>query len=250
MGCSKYISVFLLAAFVAISSAAAGDAAKQHVAASWQSLSVKKGLGEDFSLTLRGEYRCKDDFRCDDLWFIRLTAGYKLNSHFSTALSADWFNVSQTLSQRGEVTLLPWMKHSRRLLADVSGKMSYERWTLAQRERYVYGRTSERKLDAYDGQGLYCQIVQPAAGSMLLRSLTTLSYKPADSCLSPYVAAELFNSLQRGDGMVLQQCHIFAGTGIKLDAVNTLKLYYVCQVKQPSGKHLHTLAVDYVITLP
>ena len=36
----------------------------------------------------------------------------------------------------------------------------------------------------------------------------------------------------------------------ELDAVNALKLYYVCQVKQPSGKHLHTLAVDYVITLP
>ena len=58
----------------------------------------------------------------------------------------------------------------------------------------------------------------------------------------------------RPAGLLVKEIKNFAGTTVTIKkgekAVNALKLYYVCQVKQPSGKHLHTLAVDYVITLP
>lgn len=224
--------------------------AQENVAGAWASLSVNKNLGKGFSLALRGEYRCKDNFASDELYFFRLTGSYRICDYLSAAIAYDYFTSQQGSSTSDGLSIDSWKKHSHRALADLTGNYKTHGFTFSLRERYVYAYNLSSTVAARDDAGMYVSHETPSGTSHLFRSCPTVSYRIGESAFTPYISAEFYNSLNSGDRFKLQQWHLFAGTNIKLDKVNSLKVYYVMQTKNPSGKHIHCIGLDYTITLP
>ena len=224
--------------------------AQKESMATWTSLSIKKNITPKFGLTFRSEYRSQNNMKDTEMYFFRLTGNYKICPHLSVALAYDWHNAYQGHSAKGNLAVDSWIKHSHRILADIQGAYKYQLLNFTLRERYVYANAVSTDAAAKDENGLYQTWSSPDGESHLLRSMPTVTYSIPNSMFSPYVAAEFFNSLNEGDNFKLNQYHLFAGTNIKLDKTNSLKVFYVFQKKQTADKILHTIGFDYIISLP
>lgn len=232
-----------------LSFCAATLAAQENVAALWTSLSVKKQFEKGASLQAYGEYRCKDNFASTDLFFLRMTAGYSFCPYVSAAVSYDFFGSQQSASLRDGVSVNPWMKHSHRMLADVIGSYKTGDWSFSLRERYVLAYAMPASVAGSDPEGLYVDYDFAPGLSHVFRSCPTVTYHIPDTRFRPYLSLEFYNSLMPADKFLLQQLHLFAGTSVKLSNALSMKLFYLCNMKLPSQKYLHTLGVYFMVTI-
>lgn len=223
--------------------------AQEHAAALWTSLSVKKQFEKGASLQVYGEYRCKDNYTSTDLFFLRFTAGYKFCPYLSGALSYDFFGSQQGKSVRDGISINPWMKNSHRMLVDLTGAYKYKDWSFTLRERYVMAYAMPATVAGADSLGMYTDYDFAPGLSHVFRSCPTVSYHIPDTRFSPYVSVEFYNSLNPSDRFLLQQLHLFAGTSVKLCDALSMKLFYLCNMKVPSKKYLHTLGVYFMVNI-
>lgn len=226
----------------------------QEEAALWTCVSIDKKFDKGWNMTLRGEYRAKENLSATDLYFVRLTGGYRICPYLSTALTYDYLTVQQnrkSFSDGGSRD--SWKKHQHRMLADLAGRYSKAGWTISLRERYVLAYAMPTVVTDCDADGMYHRTRLQGGLGHVLRSYPSLSYHIGESRWTPFVAAEFYNNIEAGKRFELQQYHLFAGTTCKLDAHNSIQLAYIFQSKfsggEPLGRHLHTMALYYFISL-
>lgn len=240
---------FLLLLF-ALSLSAALFAQGEDCAASWTSLSIKKNFEHGLGLTFREELRTKDNISAIDVFFIRLTGTYKPCPYFSTSLAYDFFGAPQKTSMKSGLQLASYLKSSHRALFDLNGMASAGQWSFSLRERYVFAYTMPAEVSAADSLGMAVTASLPSSTAHLLRSYPQVSYAIPDTRWAPFLGVELYNSIRPADRFQLQQYHVFAGTSFKVDKVHSFRFAYIFQHKVPTNKRLHTLDLEYIITLP
>lgn len=221
----------------------------ENVAGTWSSVSLSHGFEHGLVLTARGEYRSTNNLSATDVFFFRLTGSYKPCPYFSTAITYDLLFSKKTGAVRDGIALAPYLQPHHRMLYDLSGMYQKNGFSFLLRERYVLARVCAMDLAGCDAEGMYQTYHQSAGYTHTLRSMPQLTYQIGDTRWAPFVAVELYNDLAPGAGFKLQQYHLFAGTNVKLDDRNSLRLFYVMQHKVPNDKIVHTIGVDYFVKI-
>lgn len=205
-------------------------AASEDVAGTWSSVTVKKTWKTGLGYQLHGQYRSTDNLSRTDCAFFRGYLTYAPCPYFSTAVAYDLLLKPTTEQQ----DFLSVVLTTHRFLFDLNGQYAYKGWNFSLRERYVMSYS-----------GTY---------GHLLRSYPQIAYRIKDTRFTPFVAAEFFNSIKPGDKFRLRETHLFAGTSFKVNDVHSFRFYYVMQMKHvavpPAAERVHTIAVDYIVSLP
>lgn len=228
--------------------------AANDMAATWTSFNLKQGFEHGLSLTLRGEFRSRDNITTTDVYFFRLTGAYKPCPYLSLGLAYDFLSSHQNASQRDELLIPTYYKHSHRMLADATFMAKAGQWNFSLRERYVMAYSMPVSLIATNNANNTQEVYLPGGLSHTMRSMPQIKYAIFGTGWAPYVAVELYNSANIGDLFKLQQYHLFAGMSYKVNDMHSFNFFYVLQHKSPtthpSGKRYHTIGIDYTITLP
>lgn len=248
--------ILLLGAFVLSFSAFAAEDAPaveaSDFAATWTSLTVKKNFEHGLGLSLRGELRTKDNISAIDYFFVRLTGTYQPCKYVLLGLAYDYIGYPQEASMKSDLLLDPYLKSVHRADFMITGSYKINQWNLSLREFYAFGYTIPASVPAVDSLGQSTTYVIGSSMSHTLRTLATVSYSIPDTKWSPFMSLELYDSLKPGDRFKMTQYHFFAGTTLKINKVNSIRFCYIYQHKLSMSPHkrLHTLGIDYTITLP
>lgn len=182
--------------------------AQEHELGSWTSAQINKSLAHGWSLGARGEMRRCAELRDLDLAFLRFMVNYNIT---------DWLNAEAAVDRQ-------WLPstYQNRMLLSLTAAWKPGAFGLSFRQRYVLAHTHQ--VDQY---------------KHLMRSTATASYHIGESAWTPYASVEFFYWDQ------WQMTHTFVGAKVKLDAHNTLDLYYVCNIKANNAPVIHSLGVGY-----
>lgn len=221
--------------------------AQNHEAGGWAFLNIKKKVGEGFSLALRGEYRCRDNFKRSDEYLVRLMGEYKACDYLDVGVGYDFCNKLKVAEVKDGLSIDKWTQKNHRGLVEAKGHYSLYRWTFQLRERYVYAYAMDADVAARDDMGMYVTCKKDGGWSHVLRHKPGVSYSLWKGIFKPFVEVELYNRIDKG--FDLQQVHLHVGTTIRFDAVNSLKVYYVMQDKISEKRFVHTVALEYSISL-
>lgn len=222
--------------------------AGEDVAASWTSLTIKKNFNHGLGLALRGEYRTTDNISTTDLFFVRLTGSYKVCPYLSMSLAYDYFGQPQAPKALDGIDYQGYLKHNHRLLLDLMPMYADGNWTFSLRERYVFAYGMPATVVSVDDQ-LTTQLLPYTLGHVL-RTMPQVKYHISETDWSPYMAVEFYNSIKPGAHFALSQMHLFAGVNWKINDVNSFNFCYVLQHRFPADKRLHSIDIEYIITLP
>lgn len=212
----------------------------------WISFNVEKGVAKNFSVGGRAEFRTQDHFSKTDYWILRLLANYKPLPWLKLTIGYDFMGNKKFDKSNGYITLPSFYKDIHRAFLDVTGTYSVNQFTFSLRERYIYATDTPMYLDYLDSSGeMQRWEYSPRKHSHLLRSKLKISYAIKDTAFSPFISNELFI------GRIFEQSRTCAGTGIKINGVNSISIYYMWQYKGTSAPKLnnHVICVDYNVKL-
>lgn len=212
----------------------------------WVSFNVEKGVAKNFSVGGRAEFRTQDHFSKTDYWILRILANYKALPWLKFTVGYDFMGNKKYDKSNGVITLPPFYKDIHRVFLDVTGKYSTHQFTFTLRERYIYATDTPMYLDYLDSTGkMQRWEYSPRKHSHLLRSKLKIAYGIKKTPLSPFISNELFI------GRIFEQSRTCVGTGIKLNDVNSVSIYYMWQYKGTSTPklHNHVIGVDFTVTL-
>lgn len=216
-------------------------------AGGWAYLNIKKTFTDQWSIAFKSEYKCRDNFRITDEYLFRLSGGYKVCPYFDIDVAYDFCSKVKRGGEKDGLTLDRWTQRNHRALLDLKAGYRYGNWDFRLRERYVYSYAMTAEVTARDSLGMYVKAEQPGGSSHYLRTKPTISYDIPNTAFSPFVELELFNRLDQN--FALQQLHLYVGTKIRINSVNSLKLFYVMQDKIQENAFIHTVGLEYIITL-
>lgn len=219
-----------------------------HEAGGWAYLNIRKTFAEKWSVAFKTEYKGRDNFKITDEYLFRLSGGYKVCPYLDFSVAYDFCSKVKRGGTVDGVTLDSWTQRNHRALLDIKAGYRYGNWDFRLRERYLYSYAMDAEVSGMDSLGLYVKSEQPGGSSHVLRTKPTISYDIPNTVFSPFVELELFNRLDQK--FALQQLHLYVGTKICFDAVNTLRFFYVMQDKINEDTFIHTVGLEYIITLP
>lgn len=221
--------------------------AQSHEMGGWAFLNVKKKVVQGFSLSLRGEYRCRDNFSRSDEYLVRLMAEYNTCDYLNIGVGYDFCNKLKKAEINDGLSIDKWTQKTHRGLVEAKGHYTISKWTFQLRERYVYAYTMNTDVAAKNKEGMYVTCHKDGGWSHLLRHKPGVSYSIGKGVFKPFVEVELYNRLDRN--FDLEQFHLHIGTTIMFDSINSLKIFYVMQDKLKESQFVHTLAIEYSISL-
>lgn len=181
-------------------------------AGSWITAKLNINASKKIYLTTHLEHRTNNNFKDTDCYFARQTVGYKWLSWLKTDMAYEIKKDTKTVHNRGLFSATATLKQ---------GAMSF-----SLRERYVY--------DYY---------VKDRKSKNVFRTKATTSYSIPNTCLSPYIATEVFI----GDDW--EKTRHYIGTKIDIDKLNSLNIYYMYYTKKDDNAHQHIIGVEYVLDL-
>lgn len=232
----------------------------------WVSLGAKKNLGTRWSLGLEAEYRAQDNSR----WAVGLDAGYKLNKMVK-------FGVGYTLlynrksRKEGNSYLTPAYAYPRhRFIVEGTADKRFWKWLrISLRERYQLTyrpeNTHDRYAKIYDFDEDWNPIeywsdepetkTKESKTTQLLRSRLKFEVDKKGWSFSPFVSAELCNSVRVGDHMNIDKVRTTIGTSYKLNKQHEFTLGYILTFvfndddelsdKTTYNNRIHAVSVGY-----
>lgn len=230
----------------------------------WVSVGAKKNLGIKWSLGLEAEYRAQDNSR----WAFGLDAGYKLNKTFKFGAGYT-FLYNRKARKEGNSYLTPAYTYPRhRFIVEGTADKRFWKWLrISLRERYQLTYRPESTHDRYakiydfdeDWNTIEYWSEEPeaktkqATTTQLLRSRLKLEVDKKGWDFSPFVSAELCNSVRVGDRMNVDKVRTTIGTSYKLNKQHEFTLGYILtfvfnddeEKTDVSNNRIHAVSVGY-----
>jgi len=213
----------------------------------WVSIGAKKSLGTQWSLGLEAEYRAQDNSR----WALGLDAGYKLNKYLKFGAGYTLLYNRKKAKQEGEPTvddeysIRPAYAYPRhRFIAEATADKRFWKWLrISLRERYqlTYRPTNNHDKTTYTKQLDFDDDWNPietwseetetktkvSTTTQLLRSRLKFEVDKKGWDFSPFMSAELCNSVRVGDRFNVDKVRTAIGTSYKLNKQHEFTLGYI-----------------------
>lgn len=229
------------------------------------SLEAQKKLGKDFSLSLEGEYRTRDNTKTNDRWAVGLGVDYKLTKWLKASAGYTFLydnneKITYYNEDDEEVKIDGdanagdpkkranyWAPRHRFNVSLTFDKKLFGDFRFSLRERWQYTyrpahTVSERWSylnNAYDGK----EKTYNGKGKNVLRSRLQIEYDKKGLNVTPYVNVELFNAWS------LQKVRYTAGLDWKLSKQHSLGAFYryqnVRNDDDDNEPNTHLLGVGY-----
>ena len=199
-------------------------------------LEAEKKINKEFSISLEGELRTRNDFKTMDRWKIGLDASYKVNNWLKANAGyslLDYNNrekVEYYTSEKGNEKI-KWrpsywsVKH--RFHASLTGSHKFMNGIkLSLRERWQYTYRPEKETERYkmkikdQTMTLDDGYLRSGKGKNQLRSRFQIEYDRKRALFTPYASVELYNSWG------IEKVRYTAGTDIRLGKQHSLGVYY------------------------
>ena len=188
----------------------------------WGSVNVKKRITKDFWVTGRTEYWSREGLQTTDQWFARVFAIYQIMDWVNIGVGYDYM---QTHS--AENASRNYYQPKNNILLQSTLSVPVNDFRLSFRQRYTRGR-----LSSCNGKD------RDFSNSM--RSKFIVKYIIPDSCISPFVADELFYWGK------MTQNRADIGFSFRLNANNSIDVFYRRQSKfNPDHRNNNILGIDY-----
>ena len=141
----------------------------------------------------------------------------------------------------GSYTAPSYFGFRHRFNLKLTGSYQISNVSLSLREMWQYTYRGEKNIPChYDDSGDPRQFTVHGTGKSVLRSMLTVTYKIPNSRFSPFLSGEIFNSWKYTEGRYK------AGTGLKIDAHNSVQLYYMLNdFKTNPSRHILGLGYKY-----
>ena len=199
---------------------------------------VKRKLYKNFSLTWFEECRFKSFSSRFDRLYSMLSFNYAVNKYFKTAIGYTYILVYNEDSSLG---------HRHRLHVDLIGTYAVGRWNFSLRERPELSI----RMGAFDALTL-------ANPSWDLRSRLSVEYAARRAPLKPYLAFELFNTLNApklAKGNYINRVRSEVGLKWRVAKAHSIKFYYFFDVENTrnitidyndAGNEINSVLLDYI----
>lgn len=213
----------IILAFVALALGASSVCAQEL----WGSAAFKAKVTRGLSLTAEAEYRTTDGLSDTERWSLAAGVDYKPLKWLK--LSAEYKfidrHVESRITRKGNI-IDPYWQERHRVGVSATGSLSVARFTFSLRERYQYTHHSPTKAvkrDGDDGSVKGAEAIS-AKEKQSLRSRLEVEYNIRRCPVTPFVSAELYNSLT--SGMAYEKARYTVGADWKINRHNYLTLFY------------------------
>ena len=201
------------------------------------SLEAQKKLSKEWSLSLEGEYRSRNNAKTNDRWSIGLgvdykvakwlkaSAGYTLlydNNEKTSYYEATDDDVIDGDAEVGDPKKCAQYWATRhRFNVSLTASQKWGNWKFSLRERWQYTYRPEKTVTRWDFDNSYWEDkVRSSRGKNQLRSRLQLEYDQKGALFTPYVNVELYNSL------AIEKIRYTVGTDLNLTKQHTFSLFY------------------------
>lgn len=182
----------------------------------WSYFQIKYDFSKNIYGATHFEHRSKDNTQHLDCFIARQYLGYRWNNWLKTDIAYDF------IKGRGNI-------HNRYLFS-VTGTLNEGNFTASLRERYLFDYANNYS----EGE---------SSSNSVLRSKATFSYHIPKTCISPYLAYEMFTWDK------WNKTRNYAGAIIKLDKHSSLDLFYMYYTKTQKAHQDHLLGLSYILSL-
>lgn len=227
-------------------------------------LEAQKKVNKQFSVSLEGEYRTRDNTKKSDRWAVGLSADYKLTKWLKASAGytllydnnekTSYFEATDDAVLDGDANegdpkkcACYWAPRHRFNISLMFDKKLFGDFRFSLRERWQYTYRPEHTVSerwsyldqAYDGK----EKVYNGKGKNVLRSRLQVEYDKKGLAVTPYASVELFNAWS------LQKVRYTAGLDWKLSSQHSLGFFYryqnVRNDDDDNEPNIHLLGLGY-----
>ena len=213
----------------------------------WTSAEVKKKLTTKLDASVEGEFRTRDGLSEVERWAASVGVAYKFNSYLKADVGYTYIYAhreSET-TKKGNIISDYWSPRHR-LSVSLTGSYKWNRLEFSLRERYQMTKRTAQTVSKYDGEDGSQKDDEeiPAKTKSVLRSRLQVEWDIKKSRFTPYISAELYNSLD--DGFSLDKTRYTIGTAYKFNKHHSLDVFYRYQNKSDDDEsNGHVIGVGY-----
>ncbi len=192
----------------------------------WTSAEMKIKLSKKWSTGIEAEYRTLDGFDGSERWAGTVYADYKVIKYLKLSGGYTFMgrHSEERTTSKGNIVDDYWLPRHRLFVA-ATGSIDVGRFTFSLRERYQYTHSPEKSVAKWDEDGnAKSDEVITAKDKSYLRSRLKVDYNIRNCPLTPFVSAEIYNSLN--DGFSYHKSRYTAGTDIKINKKHSLSVFY------------------------
>ncbi|MCD8312572.1 MAG: DUF2490 domain-containing protein, partial [Bacteroidales bacterium] len=193
----------------------------------WTSAELKVPVVKGFSGSFEAEYRTQDAFAASERWAGTLSFDYKPVKYFrlSAGYTFIYKHTPEETTKKGNIVSDYWQPRNRAFVS-ATGLVKWGRFEFSLRERYQYTHSGEISVPKTDSEGNSKKNDEfiDAKDRHPLRSRLEIDWNIRKSRFTPFVSAEIYNSLT--DRFSYQKTRVSVGTDIKLNKHNTLTVFY------------------------
>ncbi len=213
----------------------------------WMSAELKVPIVKGLSGSFEAEYRTLDSFAGSERWAGTVSFDYKVIKYlkFSAGYSFIYHHTPGEVTRKGNVVSDYWQPRNRAFVS-ATGSVKWGRFEFSLRERYQYTRSGDITVPKYASDGTTPKKDEyiGAKDRHALRSRLEIDWNIRHSRFTPFVSAEIYNSL--ADGFAYQKTRATVGTDIRLNRHNSLSVFYryidFSDDDEPGG---HVIGIGY-----
>ncbi len=189
---------------------------------------AEKKINRQFSVSLEGDIRTRNNFKTMDRWSLGVGADYKFNKYLKASAGYILLNNNnrEKISYNSSGEKKAWrpsywgIRH--RFNAALTGTYKfYNNIRLTLRERWQYTYRPEKTVSRWDiNDGLWEDKVRSGKGKHQLRSRFQIEYDKKRALFTPYANVELYNS------WAVEKIRYTVGTDIRLSNQHRLSVFY------------------------
>lgn len=216
----------------------------------WTSIDVTKKITNDFSATIGGEYRTRNNSKTTERWSGSFSLDYKICPYIKLngGYTYIYYNHPSEFTSKGNYIPEYWSPRHRFFIG-ATGTYKVDRWKFSLRERYQYTYRTAKSVPKYADTSLTeAKSDEEISGksTSLLRSRLQAEYDIKGSPFMPFASCELFNSIS--DGFSNEKTRWTIGTDIALNKKNSFELFYRYQNKADEEESdQHIVGIGYTV---
>ena len=201
------------------------------------SLEAQKKLSKQWSVSLEGEYRSRNNAKTNDRWSVGLNVDYKVAKWLKASAGytllydnnerISYYEATDDAVLDGDAEVgdpkkcAQYWQTRHRFNVSLTASQKFGNWKFSLRERWQYTYRPERTIDRYDvDDEEYEERTYPGMAKHLLRSRLQVEYGVPGTGLSPFANVEVFN------GWSLVKTRYTVGMDYDLSKKHSLGLFY------------------------
>ncbi len=189
---------------------------------------AEKKINKQFSISVEGDMRTRNNFKTMDRWSLGLGASYKFNKWLKADAGYTFlnYNFREKISYKSSGDYNNWRpsywgaKH--RFYASLTGSYKFSNnIKLALRERWQYTYRPEKTVERWDFDNEWWEDkVRSGKGKNQLRSRFEISYDKKRAFFTPYASVELYNA------WAIEKIRYTVGADFRLSKQHSIGAYY------------------------